>query len=136
MLSFKTTDILFGISNTSLSTNLVITFMSSTSNSSRFEVVELTNDGQCAIISLKDEDHTLANALRYIIVKNSNVKFCGYSMPHPNDNQCLIQIQTNAGFKAIDVFEKGLRDLMDVFQHMKHVFHKKHEEFVSNKNNI
>jgi len=33
---------------------------------SRFNVVEIKNDGECAIVSLKDEDHTLANALRSV----------------------------------------------------------------------
>jgi hypothetical protein len=32
---------------------------------SRFEVIEMTNGGECAIIALTDEDHTLANALRF-----------------------------------------------------------------------
>ncbi len=32
---------------------------------SRFKVIEITDDGQCAIVEFKDEDHTLANALRF-----------------------------------------------------------------------
>ncbi|CAG2168404.1 unnamed protein product [Oppiella nova] len=87
---------------------------------SRFEVIEMTNGGECAIIALTDEDHTLANALRYVIVKNSNVQFCGYSLPHPNDNVVLLQIQMKSGLNAINALEKGFRDLMDSCQHIKH----------------
>ncbi|CAG2123466.1 unnamed protein product, partial [Medioppia subpectinata] len=89
---------------------------------SRLEVIETTNGGECAIVSLTDEDHTLANALRYVMVRNSDVKFFGYSMPHPNDNVVLLQIQMNAGLNAINALEKGFRDLMDSCQHVKHVF--------------
>ncbi len=32
---------------------------------SRFKVISMTDDKQCVIVSFKDEDHTLANALRF-----------------------------------------------------------------------
>jgi len=101
---------------------------------SRFEVIEMTNGGECAIIALTDEDHTLANALRYVIVKNSNVQFCGYSLPHPNDNVVLLQIQMKSGLNAINALEKGFRDLMDSCQHIKHVFNKSYKDFCHKSN--
>ncbi|RWS07653.1 RNA polymerase I/III 16Kd polypeptide-like protein, partial [Dinothrombium tinctorium] len=56
--------------------------------------VKIEDNGNCATLVLHDEDHTLGNALRYMIMKNPSVKFCGYSMPHPNERKVILQIQT------------------------------------------
>merc|ERR1712230_192336 len=61
-----------------------------------------------------EEDHTLGNALRYIIMKNPDVEFCGYSIPHPSEALMNIRIQTYEGTTAVDALDKGLQDLMDL----------------------
>jgi len=43
---------------------------------------------------IENEDHTLGNALRYIIMRNPEVEFCGYSIPHPSEAKMNIRIQT------------------------------------------
>jgi len=58
----------------------------------------------------EDEDHTLGNALRYIIMKNPDVEFCGYSIPHPSEALMNIRIQTYKG-TAREALEKGFDDL-------------------------
>ncbi|RDW89472.1 hypothetical protein BP6252_01504 [Coleophoma cylindrospora] len=68
---------------------------------------------QAASFQLKQEDHTLGNALRYIIMKNPDVEFCGYSIPHPSEALMNIRIQTYDG-TAKDALSKGLDDLMDL----------------------
>jgi len=60
-----------------------------------------------------DEGHTLGNALRYVIMKNSDVEFCAYSIPHPSEPKMNIRIQTYDGH-AVDALKKGLADLQDV----------------------
>ncbi|KAF7545298.1 hypothetical protein G7046_g9596 [Stylonectria norvegica] len=60
-----------------------------------------------------DEGHTLGNALRYIVMKNPNVEFCAYSIPHPSEPKMNIRIQTYEG-QAVDALKKGLVDLQDV----------------------
>jgi DNA-directed RNA polymerase I and III subunit RPAC2 len=51
--------------------------------------IEIVNDGSndeySKTFTLNDEDHTLSNALRYLIMKNPNVLFCGYTIPHPSE---------------------------------------------------
>ncbi|QLG70340.1 hypothetical protein HG535_0A02790 [Zygotorulaspora mrakii] len=73
-----------------------------------------TEDGTCASFQIVDEDHTLGNALRYIIMKNPDVEFCGYSIPHPSENLLNIRIQTYGESTAVDVLHKGLKDLTDL----------------------
>ncbi|KAF2114749.1 DNA-directed RNA polymerase I and III 14 KDA polypeptide [Lophiotrema nucula] len=60
------------------------------------------------------EDHTLGNALRYIIMKNPDVEFCGYSIPHPSENKMNLRIQTYDNVSVYTVLDKGLDDLMDM----------------------
>lgn len=73
-----------------------------------------SEDGTCASFQIAEEDHTLGNALRYVIMKNKDVEFCGYSIPHPSENLLNIRIQTYGSTTAVDVLQKGLSDLMDL----------------------
>jgi DNA-directed RNA polymerase I and III subunit RPAC2 len=67
-----------------------------------------------ASFQFEGEDHTLGNALRYIIMKNPDVEFCGYSIPHPSETKMHLRIQTYDGVSVYTVLEKGLKDLMDL----------------------
>lgn len=73
-----------------------------------------SEDGTCASFQIAEEDHTLGNALRYMIMKNPEVEFCGYSIPHPSENLLNIRIQTYGNVTAVDVLQKGLQDMMDM----------------------
>ncbi|TKX22258.1 DNA-directed RNA polymerases I and III subunit RPAC2 [Elsinoe australis] len=67
-----------------------------------------------ASFEFEKEDHTLGNALRYIIMKNPDVEFCGYSIPHPSEERMNLRIQTWDEVSVYDVLEKGLQDLADL----------------------
>lgn len=79
----------------------------------RFKILNTDDQGRCATFELLDEDHTLGNALRHIILKNPDVKFCGYALPHPNERKINFQLQVYKG-DALDALEKGLKDLIDL----------------------
>lgn len=80
---------------------------------SRFRILNQEEQGRCVTLELLDEDHTLGNALRHMILKNPDVKFCGYALPHPNERKINFQIQVYTG-EALDAFERGLKDLIDL----------------------
>lgn len=88
-------------------------------------------DPGCKTFSVKNEDHTLANALRYVIMKNPVVEFCGYSIPHPSEHNFNLRIQTHPDSPqtASDVLDKGLDDLVDMCTHIEAVFGRELEEF-------
>ncbi|MCJ1237565.1 DNA-directed RNA polymerases I and III subunit RPAC2 [Varicellaria rhodocarpa] len=76
-----------------------------------------------ASFEFEGEDHTLGNTLRYMIMKNPDVEFCGYSIPHPSEAKMNIRIQTYAdgcrrgdeeGTTVYEVLEKGFDDLADL----------------------
>ncbi|KAK9460801.1 DNA-directed RNA polymerase [Lipomyces oligophaga] len=71
-----------------------------------------SEDGTAASFRILQEDHTLGNALRYIIMKNPEVEFCGYSIPHPSEAAMNLRIQTYGEVTAVQALEKGLDDLM------------------------
>lgn len=79
----------------------------------RFSILKSEQQGRCITIEFLDEDHTLGNALRHMILKNPDVKFCGYALPHPNERKINFQIQVYKG-QALDALEKGLTDLLDL----------------------
>lgn len=41
------------------------------------------------------EDHTLGDLIRIFLLKNEEVKFAGYRLPHPLENILEIKVQTN-----------------------------------------
>ncbi|XP_031561711.1 DNA-directed RNA polymerases I and III subunit RPAC2-like [Actinia tenebrosa] len=85
----------------------------------RLEVIPTgdPDDETCATFVMHEEDHTLGNSLRYIVMKNPNVKFCGYTVPHPSENKINFRIQTN-GVPATDVLRRGLSELSTVCEHV------------------
>ncbi|XP_061757767.1 DNA-directed RNA polymerases I and III subunit RPAC2 isoform X3 [Nerophis ophidion] len=71
---------------------------------------------------MHDEDHTLGNSLRYMIMKNECVEFCGYTITHPSESKINFRIQTKDGTPAIETLRRGLTELCDVCQHVLNTF--------------
>lgn len=84
-----------------------------------------------ASYEILDEGHTLGNVLRYIIMKNPDVEFCAYSIPHPSENKMNLRIQTFPPAKATDALTKGLKDLEDACDVMTEKFIAARDEFMS-----
>ncbi|CAO3575040.1 unnamed protein product [Mortierella alpina] len=77
---------------------------------------------QCATFCLQDEDHTLGNALRWTLMKNPEVDFASYSIPHPSETRTNVRIQTSDNTTAVDAIFKGLDDLTDICSHVIQTF--------------
>ncbi|KAK1986811.1 DNA-directed RNA polymerase [Colletotrichum cereale] len=75
-----------------------------------------------------DEGHTLGNALRYVIMKNPDVEFCAYAIPHPSEPKMNIRIQTYDG-TAVSALQKGLKDLQALSDVVAEEFIRAKEEF-------
>ena len=73
-----------------------------------------SEDGTSASFQIIDEDHTLGNALRYIIMKNPEVEFVGYSIQHPSENKLNFRIQTYGSITAVEAFHMGLDNLSEL----------------------
>lgn len=86
-----------------------------------------SDDGTAASFQVIDEDHTLGNALRYIIMKNPEVEFCGYSIPHPSENKLNIRIQTYGNITAVEALHQGLDNLSELCTTIEETFTEKCE---------
>ena len=64
-----------------------------------------------ATFILGDEDHTLGNAVRHVIMQTEGTEFCGYSIPHPSEPYVHIRVQTDGSTGAADQFRAGLVEL-------------------------
>ncbi|KAJ5376415.1 DNA-directed RNA polymerase I and III subunit [Penicillium cosmopolitanum] len=86
-----------------------------------------------ASFQFENEGHTMGNALRYAIMKNPAVEFCGYTIPIPLTPRCtfafrqLVSLTKWNGWRscslprtprytttALEALEKGFSDLMDL----------------------
>ncbi|GMM29947.1 DNA-directed RNA polymerase core subunit [Martiniozyma asiatica (nom. inval.)] len=99
--------------------------MSETDNTKITLLPGSTSDLTAASFQILDEDHTLGNALRYMIMKNPAVEFCGYSIPHPSENKLNIRIQTYGDCTAVEALHKGLDDLSALCTHVEEEFSEK-----------
>ncbi|KAJ8903442.1 hypothetical protein NDN08_004550 [Rhodosorus marinus] len=73
------------------------------------------DDPSCATIVLRGEDHTMGNAVRYMLARRPGVEFAGYSIPHPSEDRLNIRVQTIAGGEsAAEAFGGSVKDLAGV----------------------
>lgn len=61
---------------------------------SQVTINQKVGDRTCATYNFKGEDHTLGNLLRFSLIKNPDVEFCGYSITHPSENEMNLRLQT------------------------------------------
>ncbi|XP_075738392.1 RNA polymerases I and III subunit AC2 l(2)37Cg isoform X1 [Rhipicephalus microplus] len=65
------------------------------------KVIKSPNENEkCRTFVLDDQDHTLGNALRYMVMKNPEVRFCGYAIPHPSERKVHLRIETHGERKC------------------------------------
>ncbi len=98
-----------------------------------YSKIVIENDGNdtefCKTFVIYDEDHTLANSLRYLIMKSPDVVFCGYSVPHPSESKFNLRIQTR-NVPAIKILENSLNQLYSVCEHVLAKFDEEMSNFV------
>ncbi|KAL3762768.1 hypothetical protein ACHAW5_000204 [Stephanodiscus triporus] len=49
---------------------------------------------------LGDEDHTLGNALRHVLINDARVDFAGYCVPHPSEPVVHVRVQSNTASRG------------------------------------
>ncbi|CAE7771144.1 RPC19, partial [Symbiodinium pilosum] len=64
------------------------------------------------------EDHTLGNALRYMLMKDPDVEFAGYTVPHPSEPQMNVRVQVHPGTTTDAAVERALDNISAVCDHV------------------
>ncbi|EAA16320.1 RNA polymerases L / 13 to 16 kDa subunit [Plasmodium yoelii yoelii] len=54
-----------------------------------------------ATFCFENEDHTLGNCLRCILLQKEGIEFAGYTVPHPTQAEINLRIQTTGSQKNI-----------------------------------
>jgi len=70
-----------------------------------------TGSASSRTFAIGNEDHTLGNALRHVLIQNAKVGFAGYSVPHPSDPVVHIRVQANEPTTAISVLQEACKTL-------------------------
>ncbi|KAJ3167655.1 RNA polymerase subunit AC19 [Geranomyces variabilis] len=97
-----------------------------TEGATKFEIIPTdAADPSSATFVVHDEDHTLGNSLRFMVMKNPAVSFCGYSIPHPSEFKIHMRIQTDGSITAAQALNKGLDDLVALSEHVLATFEAK-----------
>jgi DNA-directed RNA polymerase I and III subunit RPAC2 len=74
---------------------------------------------------IKGEDHTLGNALRWVISQQTDdVDFVGYTMPHPSELKIHLRIQCKSGSKrtAREILRDSIQSLHDIYSKVEQTF--------------
>ncbi|KIO26055.1 hypothetical protein M407DRAFT_243862 [Tulasnella calospora MUT 4182] len=72
-------------------------------------------DLSAATYCIQEESHTLGNALRWMLMKDPRVEFCGYSVPHPSEPKIHVRIQMYDGVSSLDALLQALQNLDDLY---------------------
>eukprot|EP00762_Andalucia_godoyi_P005284 ANDGO_06752.mRNA.1 DNA-directed RNA polymerases I and III subunit RPAC2 len=86
----------------------------------------------CATLSIRNEDHTMGNAIRYILMKNPDVEFAGYAIPHPLEAKLHLRVQTY-DVPVKTAVQDGLSSLMEISKHIQSAFEDAIEKFEDSK---
>nr|SVE84658.1 EOG090X0LBP [Daphnia pulex] len=92
---------------------------------------EEEQDDRMKTFIFKGEGHTLGNAIRTIILKNPDVIFCGYTIPHPSENKLHLRIETKS-ISAVDALREGLEQLQNLSDHILKTFETAVVDYKSN----
>eukprot|EP00088_Acartia_fossae_P040051 TRINITY_DN41694_c0_g1_i1.p1 TRINITY_DN41694_c0_g1~~TRINITY_DN41694_c0_g1_i1.p1 ORF type:complete len:114 (+),score=16.45 TRINITY_DN41694_c0_g1_i1:38-379(+) len=84
---------------------------------------------ECRTFIFRKENHTLGNCLRTMLLKNPQVMFAGYTIPHPSEEVMHLRIQTVEGYPAQAALRKAFVDLKTHASQLKTKFISAVDEF-------
>ena len=70
-----------------------------------------TGPASSRTFAIGNEDHTIGNALRHVLIQNAKVGFAGYSVPHPADPVVHIRVQANEPTTAVEALQEACETL-------------------------
>jgi DNA-directed RNA polymerases I and III subunit RPAC2 len=89
-----------------------------------FAVLGTSSNPNSKTFCIGDEDHTLGNAVRHVLVRDGThkhrVSFAGYSVPHPSEPVVHIRVQTahESSIPAIVALQSACQTLSDQCDHV------------------
>jgi len=81
----------------------------------KIEIAKDTKVPNAAIFTINKEDHTLGNLVRQQLLKDPQVLFAGYKVPHPLESKIQIRIQTTPDYSPQEALTNSITDLISEF---------------------
>ena len=78
----------------------------------KINIVKDTKVPNAAHFTVMKEDHTLGNLLRSQLLKDPQVIFAGYRVPHPLEHKFNLRIQTTPDYSPQEAFTNAITDLL------------------------
>eukprot|EP01104_Vermistella_antarctica_P018001 TRINITY_DN6539_c0_g1_i1.p1 TRINITY_DN6539_c0_g1~~TRINITY_DN6539_c0_g1_i1.p1 ORF type:complete len:118 (+),score=20.69 TRINITY_DN6539_c0_g1_i1:100-453(+) len=78
-----------------------------------------------ATFSIQREDHTLGNVVRSQLLRDHEVWFAGYKMPHPLENYVIVRVQTSHNSSPMTAMQSALDDLDEELDNLRREFEAK-----------
>ncbi|KAJ2740302.1 DNA-directed RNA polymerase II core subunit [Coemansia sp. BCRC 34301] len=88
----------------------------------KISIVKDPKMANCLQFNIQREDHTIANILRYQLLKNPLVLFAAYRTPHPLEYFVELKVQTTAKTTPIDVVREAIQSLMIEYGNIRSAF--------------
>ncbi|XP_015794953.1 DNA-directed RNA polymerase II subunit RPB11 [Tetranychus urticae] len=85
-----------------------------------------------AIFTVNKEDHTLGNLIRHQLLKDPNVIFAGYKVPHPLEHKFILRVQTTGDYTPQDALKNALSDLCSEISYIEEQF----KRAIDNQNDV
>ncbi|XP_062509569.1 DNA-directed RNA polymerase II subunit RPB11-like [Corticium candelabrum] len=61
---------------------------------------------------INKEDHSLGNLLRGQLLRDPQVLFAGYKVPHPLEHRVVLRVQTTSEYSPQEAFSNAITDLI------------------------
>ncbi|XP_059829020.1 DNA-directed RNA polymerase II subunit RPB11-a isoform X1 [Hypanus sabinus] len=78
----------------------------------RITITKDTKVPNACLFTINKEDHTLGNTIRSQLLKDPQVLFAGYKVPHPLEHKIVIRVQTTPDYSPQEAFTNAITDLI------------------------
>uniref|UniRef100_A0A672K1D0 DNA-directed RNA polymerase II subunit RPB11-a-like n=1 Tax=Sinocyclocheilus grahami TaxID=75366 RepID=A0A672K1D0_SINGR len=78
----------------------------------KITIVKDTKVPNACLFTLNKEDHTLGNIIRSQLLKDPQVLFAGYKVPHPLEHKIVIRVQSTPDYSPQEAFTNAITDLI------------------------
>uniref|UniRef100_A0A8C5W1S9 DNA-directed RNA polymerase RBP11-like dimerisation domain-containing protein n=1 Tax=Microcebus murinus TaxID=30608 RepID=A0A8C5W1S9_MICMU len=81
-------------------------------NKKKITINKDTKVPNACLFTINKEDHTLGNIIKSQLLKDPQVLFAGYKVPHPLEHKIIIRVQTTPDHSPQEAFTNAITDLI------------------------
>uniref|UniRef100_F6ZA36 Polymerase (RNA) II (DNA directed) polypeptide J, 13.3kDa n=1 Tax=Xenopus tropicalis TaxID=8364 RepID=F6ZA36_XENTR len=78
----------------------------------KITITKDTKVPNACLFTINKEDHTIGNIIKSQLLKDPQVLFAGYKVPHPLEHKIIIRVQTTPDYSPQEAFTNAITDLI------------------------